>query len=88
MSSTMKNFGLTVQEIPTAKPGRQAKKLCAPCNWVVRENPTRYCDEVSVAGQAYCAAHQRALAAGEKRSKMFGFTLVKKTVAWRSRGFA
>ncbi len=88
MSSTMKNFGLTVQEIPTAKPGRQAKKLCAPCNWVVRENPTRYCDEVSVAGQAYCAAHQRALVAGEKRGKKFGFTLAGKSIPWRSRGYA
>ena len=57
----------------SAKSSRMAKKLCAPCCWVTREAPVRYCDAIAVPGEAYCAKHEEQMAANTKPHRKLSF---------------
>lgn len=73
----------------STKTTRMAKKLCAPCCWVVREAPTTmYCDAVTVPGEAYCAAHEEQMAANTRRAKKFSFMFAAMSMGLGKRSYS
>ena len=72
---------------PGTRP-RRAKKLCAPCCHVVAYAPVRYCDAVSVPGQAYCPLHRQNAAADTAQPAKPGLMRgPEKAGTWRTRSW-
>ncbi len=71
----MESNDFNADAVYAGKTGRTAKKLCAPCCWVIGNAPVRYCDAVAIPGDVYCAKHEPAqqTAASASSLKKFGF---------------
>jgi hypothetical protein len=77
-------YALTRPEPET--PRRRAQKLCTPCCHIISQNPTKYCDAVSLSGETYCAAHSKSVATGTTKPATLWFNLLTRNrVTWRTR---
>jgi hypothetical protein len=80
-------YALDPDRAPVAE--RRAQKLCAPCCHIVVQNPVKYCDAVSVAGETYCAAHRKPGGGAKPAQGKQRFGLLRaKITPWRSREWA